>query len=33
MPALQIAGLMCILAALSVMLLKRPQPRQLAAQA
>ncbi|WP_440981688.1 MFS transporter [Shinella sumterensis] len=33
MPALQIAGLMCILAALSVMLLKRPQPRPLAAQA
>ncbi|MCR6498744.1 MFS transporter [Shinella sp. CPCC 101442] len=33
MPALQIAGLMCILAALSVMLLKRPQPAPLAAQA
>ncbi|MCJ8148020.1 MFS transporter [Shinella sedimenti] len=33
MPALQIAGMMCILAALSVMLLKRPQPRPLAAQA
>ncbi|UNK39804.1 MFS transporter [Shinella sp. H4-D48] len=33
MPALQIAGLMCILAALSVMLLKRPQPGPLAAQA
>ncbi|HSX72964.1 MAG TPA: MFS transporter, partial [Shinella sp.] len=33
MPALQIAGLMCILAALSVLLLKRPGPAPLAAQA
>lgn len=33
MPALQIAGLACILAALSVMLLKRPGPAPLAAQA
>ena len=33
MPALQIAGLMCILAALSVLLLKRPDPAPLAAQA
>ena len=33
MPALQIAGLMCILAALSVLLVKRPGPAPLAAQA
>ena len=33
MPALQIAGLACILAALSVMLLKRPGPAPLAATA
>lgn len=33
MPALQIAGLMCILAALSVLLLKRPDRTPLAAQA
>jgi sugar phosphate permease len=33
MPALQIAGLMCILAALSVLLLKRPDRAPLAAQA
>ncbi len=33
MPALQIAGLMCILAALSVLLVKRPGPAGLAAQA
>ena len=33
MPALQIAGLMCILAALSVLMLKRPDPAPLAAQA
>ncbi|MCO5150589.1 MULTISPECIES: MFS transporter [unclassified Shinella] len=33
MPALQIAGLMCLLAALSVLFLKRPDPAPLATQA
>ncbi|MEW9615821.1 MFS transporter [Shinella sp. S4-D37] len=33
MPALQVAGLMCILAALSVLLVKRPGPAPLGAQA
>ncbi|UDF30145.1 UNVERIFIED_ORG: MFS transporter [Roseateles sp. XES5] len=33
MPALQIAGLMCVLAALSVLLLRRPGPRPVAAAA